>query len=58
MFATDVMTAIRRSDSPVMKPTSERKNVNKYILIEICSNKIMLLDQIMFPEIPLNDYPH
>jgi hypothetical protein len=54
------MNAIRRSEiaAKEINVREIEKNVRKYILIEFCSNKMMYLDQIIFPEIPLNDYPH
>jgi hypothetical protein len=54
------MNAIRRSESAAYETNVREieKNVRTYILIEFCSNKMMYLDQIIFPEIPLNDYPH
>ena len=54
------MNAVRRSETAAyeIKVREIEKNVRKYILIEFCSNKMMYLDQIIFPEIPLNDYPH
>jgi hypothetical protein len=52
------MTASRRSDGADYQTNIRVRNLRKHILIEFLLNKLIYLDQIMFPEIPLNDYQH
>jgi hypothetical protein len=50
---------IKPASKPI--PIPKRKKGKKHMqhsLIDKCSNKLICLDQIIFPEIPLNDYQH